>query len=93
VAARIGGDEFAILLPGVEQRDGAALMENLAKLIEINNQFYPGKTLSLSMGAATSEPGERLEDVVKRADLLMFDAKRAYYATSYDCRRDSSSAA
>jgi hypothetical protein len=45
------------------------------------------------MGAATSEPGERLEDVVKRADMLMFDAKRAYYATTYECPRDSSSAA
>jgi diguanylate cyclase (GGDEF)-like protein len=93
VAARIGGDEFAMLLPGVDQRDGAALMESLEKLIEINNQFYPGKTLSLSMGAATSEPGERLEDVVKRADLLMFDAKRAYYATTCERRRDGSSAA
>ena len=93
VAARIGGDEFAMLLPGVDQRDGAALMESLEKLIEINNQFYPGKTLSLSMGAATSEPGERLEDVVKRADLLMFDAKRAHYATSCERNRDSSSAA
>jgi diguanylate cyclase (GGDEF)-like protein len=93
VAARIGGDEFAMLLPGVDQRDGAALMESLQKLVEINNQFYPGKMLSLSMGAATSEPGERLEDVVKRADLLMFDAKRAYYATTYECRGDSSSAA
>jgi diguanylate cyclase (GGDEF)-like protein len=88
VAARIGGDEFAMLLPGVDQRDAAALMESLQKLVEINNQFYPGKTLSLSMGAATSEPGERLEDVVKRADMLMFDAKRAYYATTTECQRD-----
>jgi GGDEF domain-containing protein len=71
----------------------AALIESLQKLVEINNQFYPGKPLSLSVGAATSEPGERLEDVVKRADMLMFDAKRAYYATTYACPRDSSSAA
>jgi GGDEF domain-containing protein len=71
----------------------AALIESLQKLVEINNQFYPGKPLSLSVGTATSEPGERLEDVVKRADMLMFDAKRAYYATTYACPRDSSSAA
>jgi diguanylate cyclase (GGDEF)-like protein len=93
-AARIGGDEFAVLLPGMDQREGTAMMENLERLVELNNQFYPGKPLSLSMGAATSQRGERLEDVVKRADLLMFDAKRAYYsATTYDRRRDGSTAA
>jgi diguanylate cyclase (GGDEF)-like protein/PAS domain S-box-containing protein len=88
IAARIGGDEFAVLLPAMDEREGAVMMDNLQRLVEINNQFYPGKPLSLSMGAATSRPGERLEDVVKRADLLMFEAKRAYYLSeSYDRRR------
>jgi hypothetical protein len=32
------------------------------------------------MGAATGQPGERLEAVVKRADLAMFEQKRAHYA-------------
>jgi diguanylate cyclase (GGDEF)-like protein len=93
-AARIGGDEFAMLLPGVEERDGAALIESLHKLVEVNNSFYPGRPLSLSVGAATAAPGERLEEVVKRADLLMFDAKRAYYsAAGCDRHREGSSAA
>ena len=79
-AARIGGDEFAVLLPGVDERDGAAMMENIQKLVEVNNQFYSGTArCSLSMGAATSQAGERLEDVVKRADLRMFEAKRDFY--------------
>lgn len=79
-AARIGGDEFAILMPGVDQQDGEAMMENIRQLVDINNQFYTAVTLSLSMGVATSRPGERLEAVVKRADLLMFESKRAHYA-------------
>ena len=69
-AARIGGDEFAVLLPGTDERDGAAMVENIQKLVELNNQFYSGLTLSLSIGAATSREGDRLEDVVKRADTL-----------------------
>jgi diguanylate cyclase (GGDEF)-like protein/PAS domain S-box-containing protein len=81
-AARIGGDEFAILLPATDEREGAAMMDNVEKLLEINNQFYSGPVLSFAMGAATSAPGERLEDVVKRADLSMYEAKRAYYATA-----------
>jgi diguanylate cyclase (GGDEF)-like protein len=93
-AARIGGDEFAVLLPAVHQRDGVTLMETFQQLVAVNNQFYPGKPLSLSMGIATSEPGERMEDVVKRADLRMFEAKRAHYSeTTCDRRRDDSTAA
>ena len=67
-----------MLLPAADERDGAAMMDNIKKLVEINNQFYSGLSRSsLSMGAATSRPGERLEAVAKRADLLMFEAKRA----------------
>jgi diguanylate cyclase (GGDEF)-like protein len=83
-AARIGGDEFAVLLPGMDASAGAAMMDAIERLAEINNQFYPGSPLSFSMGAATSQPGERLESVVKRADLAMFEAKRAHYAHDLD---------
>jgi diguanylate cyclase (GGDEF)-like protein len=79
-AARIGGDEFAVLMPGTEERDAKVVLESIENLLEINNQFYTGLPLNLSIGIATSEPGERLESVVKRADLRMYEAKRAYYA-------------
>lgn len=75
-AARIGGDEFAILLPGIDAAGGQAVMENIAKLIELNNQFYSAATLSVSIGMATSLPGERLEQAVKRADFAMYQDKR-----------------
>ena len=83
-AARIGGDEFAVLLPGMDATGGVAMMDAIVRLAEINNQFYPGSQLSFSMGAATSQPGERLEAVVKRADLAMFEQKRAHYARDMD---------
>ncbi len=83
-AARIGGDEFAVLLPGMDATGGLAMMDAIGRLAGINNQFYPGTPLSFSMGAATSQPGERLEAVVKRADLAMFEQKRAHYARDMD---------
>jgi len=83
-AARIGGDEFALLMPGTEERDAKVVLESIENLLEVNNQFYTGLPLNFSIGIATSEPGERLESVVKRADLRMYEAKRAYYAT-VDC--------
>jgi diguanylate cyclase (GGDEF)-like protein len=78
-AARIGGDEFVILMPASELRDGMVMIENIRRLVEVNNQFYPGLRLSLSMGVATSQPGERLELVAKRADLLMIEEKQRFY--------------
>jgi len=80
-AARIGGDEFALLMPGTEERDAKLILESIENLVEVNNQFYLGLPLSFSIGLATSEPGERLESVVRRADMRMYEAKRAYYAT------------
>jgi diguanylate cyclase (GGDEF)-like protein len=87
--SRIGGDEFAILLPGVDAAGGEAVLASLARLIEVNNQYYPDLTLSLSTGIATSRTGERLEAVVKRADMEMLQAKRSYYAQPDRDRRSA----
>lgn len=86
-AARIGGDEFALLLPSTDERGGVALIESIRQLIDINNQFYPGAPLSLSVGAATCRAGERLEAAVQRADQAMYEEKRAYYASPEADRR------
>ncbi|BCP55418.1 diguanylate cyclase [Kaistia sp. 32K] len=81
-AARIGGDEFAVLLPGADEAGAERTIEDIRRLVELNNQFYTGLTLSLSMGAATSEPGESLDDVVKRADARMYEEKHRFYGLS-----------
>ncbi|MGV3634012.1 MAG: diguanylate cyclase domain-containing protein [Pseudorhodoplanes sp.] len=88
-ACRIGGDEFAILLPEVDEAGAEAMMHSIQDLIAINNTFYPDFTLSLSMGHATAQAGERMEAAVKRADLAMLDAKRQHYFESENDRRRS----
>jgi diguanylate cyclase (GGDEF)-like protein len=86
-AARIGGDEFAVLLPGTDEKEAEAVLETIEKLVGLNNQFYSAMPLSLSIGAATSGPGERLESVARRADAAMYQAKREYYSRPANERR------
>jgi diguanylate cyclase (GGDEF)-like protein len=78
-AARIGGDEFALLLPDTTAEGAAAIADRLAALIDINNQFYSATKLAAALGLATALPGERLEAVIRRADERMYAAKRAAY--------------
>ena len=89
-AARIGGDEFALLLPATDERGGEA-MKRVAELVDLNNQFYGGALLSFSMGTATCRQGERLEAALHLADQRMYASKKAYYEAAGINRRQASS--
>lgn len=79
-AARIGGDEFAILMPGADKVTANAMADTVHELLKINNQFYSNMPLSISIGVATSEDGDTIESVVRRADALMYEHKREQQA-------------
>lgn len=85
--ARIGGDEFAVLLPGTDDRGGLAVKERIESLLELNNQFYTGNALSLSMGVARADSGAQLEAAIQRADRAMYAEKARYYSTGQTDRR------
>jgi diguanylate cyclase (GGDEF)-like protein len=86
-AARIGGDEFAILLPATDERQAQAIVETVQNVLGLNNQFYSSAPITLSIGLATSEPGESLEETARRADAEMYKAKREYYRAEANRRR------
>ena len=81
-AARIGGDEFAVLMPGADEVAATSMVETINELLKINNQFYSSAPLSVAIGVATSRSGETMEAMVKRADLGMYEDKKAHYATA-----------
>ncbi|WP_321931292.1 sensor domain-containing diguanylate cyclase [Paraburkholderia guartelaensis] len=81
-AARIGGDEFAVLMPGADLRDAETVVDSINKLVELNNQFYGGPKLSFSMGFSSCEEGESVEAMLREADAAMYEAKRRRNETS-----------
>jgi diguanylate cyclase (GGDEF)-like protein len=92
-AARIGGDEFAVLMPGCDRQMAQAQIETISELLKINNQFYSRLPLSISYGIATTDGGETLESVVRQADRAMYEHKRQHYETRAAARRDGASSA
>ena len=90
VLIRYGGDEFLLVLPGIER---AAF---LAKLDRIREQLHtasvPGYSrlqLSASIGGVITQPGETVEQAVSRADKLMYQAKnRKNMVVTEDNARD-----
>ncbi len=89
VAARIGGDEFAVLLPATDERAAEHMKDRIATILELNNQFYAGQTghvLSLSIGVASCQSGDQIEAALSRADLAMYQEKSRYYRDGSDRR-------
>ncbi len=83
IVARIGGDEFAILLPHGDREAATTLAKALlAGLREWRLAMDPdhgtaARGLSASIGIAMCVPGASADDLVVNADLAMYDAKEA----------------
>jgi diguanylate cyclase (GGDEF)-like protein len=80
--ARVGGDEFAVLLPATDERGAQVTCERILSMVDLNNQFYAGRSgqpLSLAIGMATCEFGDSLESALLRADKAMYRAKAVHY--------------
>ena len=78
-AARIGGDEFIIVMPGAGEEIAAEMMERVGSLAVMNNKFYRAPELSLSQGSATSRPALSLQRVISLADDAMYRNKGLYH--------------
>lgn len=76
IIARIGGDEFAALLPDTDPSAGEAVRRRVLAACGAWEGSRPGIRLSLSLGWATPRPGDRLDDAMARADAAMYAAKR-----------------
>ena len=72
---RWGGEEFMILLPGMNLEESVAFAERLRKGIEAIRFPLCGKETA-SFGVAEARPQETEDEVVMRADMALYKAKR-----------------
>lgn len=67
VVARMGGDEFMVLMPGAGAVEGAGVFDRLR-----------GRTGDIwSHGMAVSRPGDTIDTLTERADARLYESKRA----------------
>ncbi len=76
IFARLGGEEFILMLPGQDLDDAVQSAERLRALVaETSRTAYPAP-ITLSAGVARLEdPSEELDDLLRRADRGLYAAK------------------
>lgn len=76
VAARIGGEEFALLLANTTADDAARIAERIRRAIAVVDPQNHRPAVTISLGVCTStSPESDAETCVARADSAMYQAK------------------
>ncbi len=80
-AARYGGDEFAVILPKADNVQAMMVGERIrsaiaSRKITVRNTGAIIGSITLSIGVGTMQPGEKVEDLILRADEALYVSKR-----------------
>jgi diguanylate cyclase (GGDEF)-like protein len=79
VVARIGGDEFCVLLPNTNEKAAQMALNRVRRILKEHNSKYSGAALQVSLGVSTAEKFIPLTEVLKHADRNMYTEKKARY--------------
>jgi diguanylate cyclase (GGDEF)-like protein/PAS domain S-box-containing protein len=76
--ARMGGDEFLVVLDGVHDlAEATAIAEKIRLAVAVTEPSIPSlATATLSLGVTLSTPGEPVDAMIARADRAMYEAKQ-----------------
>jgi diguanylate cyclase (GGDEF)-like protein/PAS domain S-box-containing protein len=76
LVCRYGGEEFCILLPGLEMEAAAEQAERYRRAVEVLQ--FPGFSVSISLGVAGAIPaGKDAHELIEQADKCLYVAKRS----------------
>ncbi|MBU0719856.1 diguanylate cyclase [bacterium] len=74
VFCRIGGEEFAVILPHANLEDSLKIAEKFRESVESSKKIIP---ITMSFGLAEYIQGESVDTIFKRADKALYDAKES----------------
>ncbi|MGM0559655.1 MAG: GGDEF domain-containing protein [Pseudomonadota bacterium] len=79
ILGRIGGEEFAVLLPATGMQEGQEVAERLRQATETEAVVYNDSSFSvtLSIGGVSIQQNEAIDQALNRADRLLYRAKAA----------------
>jgi len=82
VAARIGGDEFAIILEEVDEEHALAKADQLSEVLHSTPCLFGEQALPVSaaIGFTMLSPSDTEDSLIERADANMYHRKRAWQA-------------
>ncbi|GAC1030297.1 GGDEF domain-containing protein [Pseudomonas sp. No.21] len=76
--ARLGGEEFLLVLSRTNEAGAEVMLERLqAKVRAAHWDQCPGLKLTLSLGVSAYRPGESWEDSLLRVDMALYEAKHS----------------
>jgi len=78
VLARIGGEELAVLLPHTDVAGALHVAERVREAIAaLDVEGHDGQRVrpTASLGVAAFTPGDKVEDLMRRADVALYRAK------------------
>ncbi|MCG6207195.1 GGDEF domain-containing protein [Rhodopseudomonas sp. HC1] len=80
IVVRYGGEEFAVVLPGMDEPHLLKAAERLCRAVSDlqipHPALGPDRVVTVSIGAAIAHPDEGLSDAILRADQSLYRAKR-----------------
>ena len=79
LAARVGGEEFAVLLPDANLQQAGAVMQRFANLLATTPAMIGSQAVRVTatVGVAQQQPGEDLNGLMARADTALYAGKQA----------------
>ncbi len=75
VVARLGGEEFAAILPRAPAAEASRLAERLRSSIEQAGLGRADAPLTVSIGVCSARPEDTADDLLRRADAALYRAK------------------
>lgn len=76
-ACRFGGEEFTVILPGVEESDAAKLAERLRASVQESLEGDRAITISIGYASLSQANFETAEKMLEAADFALYSAKQA----------------